>query len=334
VEKGKNEIARRALRPQTMHFNVDELIDALAPLAKLKDPGFAWDGSKYPKESRGLGIDATQLKEHQSPLSLILSASPSGFPSMGALRKVFEALQDKFNVFDLKACVPCFSVAANAADRWRIMCKDVYLLAKGSRKASAEDLAVLKPLTDMIVFKNEQKDTTEIGVDDVDKMFPDMPSDSERETGSAAPDACDVARKCPLCIALLGLRGKTVETDSSADEGLSIPGAKKGEQRKSTMAAEGRRSRLSQPAGSAEKKRKWSIIPIEKRRTMPIAPPLKIATRSAIFGDPSRHVITLTMKGGRSVISNIGTEADSKRYEPILEKVRGSRRNHDDWRSD
>ena len=66
---------------------------------RLRDPGFAWDGSSYPQGRRGLAVCRDSLILHSEPLEFILTSAPSGFPSHSKLQYMFQHLQGLYRIF-------------------------------------------------------------------------------------------------------------------------------------------------------------------------------------------------------------------------------------------
>jgi hypothetical protein len=99
--------------------------------AKLKDPGFMWDGSSYTKGRAG-AADVQGLLAHSRPLTALLKLAPSGFPSHGLLRQALLELHTSERIFERVGADNAWKVATEAADLWRVMCKHVYNVSKST----------------------------------------------------------------------------------------------------------------------------------------------------------------------------------------------------------
>ena len=120
--------SRRAPRPKTLHVPVADLFDAWAPLARLRDTSFEWDGSAYSKPSRNLSCDRSGLEAHKDALMELVRLAPTGFPAHASVREALLQLDSRFNIFAGQSNT--FKVASDAADVWRVMCRDLYDLKK------------------------------------------------------------------------------------------------------------------------------------------------------------------------------------------------------------
>ena len=99
----------------------------LTPLAELRSPGdFSWDGDTYPNTKRGLKPDAEALAGHAKPLEKMLSLAPTGYPSHSNLRTALLILQRKFQILSDATQ----GALDRCTDQWKIMMKDVAVLAK------------------------------------------------------------------------------------------------------------------------------------------------------------------------------------------------------------
>ena len=136
------EPARRK-RPPTCHFDVASLVDGWKKLASLKSCGFAWDGSDYPNDRRGRVACIPSLIRHKEALGVLVHIAPSGFPSWSRLRQALESLAREFKIFDGQ---DAFRLSMLAADRWRIMAKDIYNLARSGYAEETNILPVVKKI--------------------------------------------------------------------------------------------------------------------------------------------------------------------------------------------
>ena len=125
--------------PRPKQYKVDEtaLFSQWGVLANLKKTGFEWDGSDYTKASRALSQDESGLVTYHEPLVPLLKQAPSGFPTFHSVRQVLHMLHTKYNILGDIPEKQEFSYVSDAADKWRIMCKDVYEQKKRSRISSA-----------------------------------------------------------------------------------------------------------------------------------------------------------------------------------------------------
>lgn len=114
-------------RPRTSHFAVHGLVDKWQALVELRDPGFNWDGSSYPKGNKAVNIDA--LEAYARPLQGLLEMAPSGFPSHGDLRNTLSFLQSKYGIFSRDKRVTQ-RTCDEAAEAWRLMAKHIYNIKK------------------------------------------------------------------------------------------------------------------------------------------------------------------------------------------------------------
>ena len=140
--------SKRVPRPLTGYFKDMELVKAWKDLLNLRDPGFSWDGSRCEKPPRGTAVNEDGLMLHAAPLTALLKLCPSGFPSHSDLRKGFILVQKKFHVFDCSEA-NLDRVAAESANTWRTMTRDVYTLKKNSVEVEPD----LKKLVDLIVLR-------------------------------------------------------------------------------------------------------------------------------------------------------------------------------------
>ena len=133
-------------RPVTYQINPMKLADAFAALATLRDPGFDWGAADYGANRRGLVADEAGLARFKPGLLLILAEAPSGFPSWKRLKAMFLEVHRRHGVFGAACADPDLS-SHRAADRWRIMCADVY---KCARRKHCDDS--IKDLVSKIVL--------------------------------------------------------------------------------------------------------------------------------------------------------------------------------------
>ena len=137
--------ASRCPRPKNVNIDGASLFVAWEPWAKIKDPGFEWDGSDYAKACRSLAPDSGGLVLYMEPLKVLLKLAPTGFPTHASLRQVFEKLHNKYRILGQITPKQEWPAIADATDKWRVMCKDIYELKKKTAPPPE-----LKPLTDLI----------------------------------------------------------------------------------------------------------------------------------------------------------------------------------------
>ena len=120
-----------------------DLVRAWDGFAKLRKCGWGWHGSDYPNARRGSRVDEPGLVHHEIPLRELLKVAPTGFPAQSKLRMALEYLQLKHNIFGDLGAASLYQVASEAADRWRIMAKDVHGCAVNGYKTDALVLEVV-----------------------------------------------------------------------------------------------------------------------------------------------------------------------------------------------
>ncbi len=89
------------------------------------------------------------LKRHEKPLRVLLRLAPTGFPAFAKVKAALILMQERHKVFG-----PCENperMAVASADRWRIMTKDVYGLAR-----RGYDEALLADLVSMIQMEEDE----------------------------------------------------------------------------------------------------------------------------------------------------------------------------------
>ena len=173
----------RAPRPKTSYFDSEDLFEELRELSKLKDPGFKWDGSTYQKPTRSTSADHEGLFAHRKALEVLLKVAPTGFPSHSDLKATFVKLHKKEQVFEgvrTDDAGKTLKAATEAADIWRIMCRDLYNL----RKLEVKDHKV-QFLVDMIELSTKEDGST--GGDDI-VMCDDKDDDEQRSGVVSFPD--------------------------------------------------------------------------------------------------------------------------------------------------
>ena len=68
-----------------MGFDGQELATRWSIVAKLRNPGFSWDGGSYTANRNGSG-DVEGLRSYAQALIPVLDMAPTGFPSHASMR--------------------------------------------------------------------------------------------------------------------------------------------------------------------------------------------------------------------------------------------------------
>ena len=223
----------RSPRPPVVHVDCDALLHEWFFLAKLKDPGFEWDGTLYSKPSRALGSDQGSLMKHAAALKPLLQLAPSGFPSQSSLRLVFYRMEEEHQVFG--ANVVLNRVVEEACDLWRIMCRDIYNLKKNQSKIVAPGL---QEIVNMITLPGSRQQAaaassapscSPMGLAATAALF-NMSVEEEEEQQQKEEEEelqCDmecevmwIACKCPRCL-------PSPPEAAEDEESMEIPSAKR-----------------------------------------------------------------------------------------------------------
>ena len=258
-------------RPKTTRFNVCDLVEKWTPALQLRDPGFSWDGSAY---GRGRTVNLDGLAQYKVPLRALLTIATTGFPSHSDMRATFIYLQPKYGLL-------CHSKHVNAracdeaAEAWRAMCRDVYILRKGGAKDQRiQDLIDLielptvsscgsspgapsENLGEQIGSSSAKPDTATspgkpLDLDEVEALFADRASEVESDE---EVQIISIECKCDECLKkktqAASRRATTTTEGPTAPEGkreategsrpIPIPSAGFGAQRNETL----RRTRLT-----------------------------------------------------------------------------------------
>ena len=120
----------RAPRPRNVHFPPVGLANDLKELAGKKNVPWDWSGLTYESLIRAGQPDLQGLKLHAPVLKIILRAARTGFPSHPNLRETWIILQKEHQIIPNLTEAKTFTEMMRAADRWRILCRHVYGLAK------------------------------------------------------------------------------------------------------------------------------------------------------------------------------------------------------------
>ena len=162
----------RSSRPKTGYFSAEQLLAQWSKQLNLRDPGFAWDGSRMTSPMRGKSLDLDIIVAHRDGLRGLLALAPSGFPSHADLRAGLLEAHDKFGIF-VCGQQNVQHVANQAAENWRMLCRTVYKMKKrGVTKSKVQDLI------DMIEVNEKQSKMSDstastLHLDDVQAMFPE-----------------------------------------------------------------------------------------------------------------------------------------------------------------
>ena len=122
-----------APRPATIKFNPSVLTKKWDSLGQRRNPGFDWDGSSYTSCGRSLSPDVSSLCSHKEGLAPLIEVAATGFPSHLCLKTSLQQLHQKYNIFRETARLE--KLSCDSADRWRIMCRHLYDLAKSGTAA-------------------------------------------------------------------------------------------------------------------------------------------------------------------------------------------------------
>ena len=137
---------KRAQRPRVVPIDVGELVNAWGPLAQQRVTTFHWNGTLYGKPTRQTAADRDGLIAHKEPLMALLAVCPSAFPCHSGVRAALIEIDDKMLII---GCDRRFQhkIASEAADIWRVMCKDLYDLKKNPRAELPELQSILDAVT-------------------------------------------------------------------------------------------------------------------------------------------------------------------------------------------
>ena len=134
-------------------------LDEVKVLEKLDDirkgwtkNDFSWNGNHYEKGKRSQGPDRPALEKASPVLEVLVEAAPNCYPNFTDLRSILHVLHSKYNVLELgEAESDGWMEAGEAADMWRIQCKDLLTLRKQKKPPASE---VLRKLLALIVCEN------------------------------------------------------------------------------------------------------------------------------------------------------------------------------------
>ena len=85
-------------RSPQITINERQLYSDLAKLASDDTVAFQWDGSHYPKSSKGTGADRDAMSISVPVLEALVAAARSGFPCAKGVRRVLAALDQEFGI--------------------------------------------------------------------------------------------------------------------------------------------------------------------------------------------------------------------------------------------
>jgi hypothetical protein len=190
-----------AIRPQKARkrratiYKLDELAvyGKLEKLAKVRGPGFEWDGGHYTKQKRSWAPNREQLTIGTPVLQVLCEAAPSGYPCHQSVRNILIRLQTAYNVFELLPAsnteTIVFKIATDASDLWRIQAKHAAVLK--SSIADVDQVAddrlkkCMEALTDVKYGQVVQRKRKQDSVDDgqaVPAEFPDFEAGSNESS--------------------------------------------------------------------------------------------------------------------------------------------------------
>ena len=260
-----------------MHVSPETLYRRWEELARLRDCGFRWEGSSYGKPSRSLSSDEEGLAKHAPGLLALLGLAPTGFPAQASVRDALVKLHSQHAVFDCDSRM-VLRYASEAADVWRIMCRDCYELKKKkcrnptlqslmdlielpARSSSSADLDVACASSAPDTLVDDDNSSGALNAVDVLSLFPSF-ADFDHDAASGDDiEITGMTCTCEHCIG--GAAGALVEIEddnatspqiSGPAPHIPIPDARLGAQRKETLgAANGRRLRMKKKTTPKEK---------------------------------------------------------------------------------
>ena len=185
---GKEKAKGRLPRPRTVHFSCDALFSKWEKYALLRSPGFEFDGSAYGKPCRSLSSDVHGLIAHAGPLHDLVGLAPTAFPAQACVKDSLLLLQAKFKIFN---CQPYQEEkrASEAADVWRVMCKDLYLLKK--KQTNIPELQSTLDLIALPLLQSPSASSMDLGTQDLQE--PETPL-TTKDPMEKALDPSDVEK--------------------------------------------------------------------------------------------------------------------------------------------
>ena len=224
----------RKQRPRTIQLDPQALADGWDALASLRDCGFQWDGTEYPNEVRGRSPCKASLLQHKEALSVLLKQAPTGFPSHSRLRLALQILHGRHRIWG--DATDTFRMSVDAADRWRIMAKDVYCLAK----QHCTD-AQLSPLVRLVDISGNSGVATPITTtDDVAGMFPSLDDLVDRDSVSSMSGDDDegdvtIIKMVCCCAECRNSMAPVPISEDEAEKPMRIADATRGGQRRQSQ---------------------------------------------------------------------------------------------------
>ena len=187
----------RAPRPITMRFESSHLVEKLDPLAQKRRQRFCWTGASYESCSRSLAPNLPSLDKHTEVLKPIVEIAPSGFPSHPNLSGCLVALHWRHAIFEgVVQGSRVHTIAAQSADRWRIMARHLYDL----KKAQLDLRDSFPRIADILDLMDEPRASTATG-EEPPQSAPvgdslDLGSDTQKATNCG-----DIAGGIPMTAA-------------------------------------------------------------------------------------------------------------------------------------
>ena len=234
----------KRFRANQSPFNVNEMYELLAPIAKKRNLGFKWDGSDYPRK-RSSTPDVQHLEITCPVLEVLAMFAPNGYPSHSDLRKLLVLLDIKFHILQLGDNEDKrFQCAGDAADLWRIMTKHTLSLKQSKRTLKTElrkvvdSMVVDKPVeNDDIIFNDDGFPAISHIIFDDNGCPAHSPqsaaSPSSSASASASADSADgdgddcvliaITCSCANCRRESGEIGTPTEAHSEPDVDIYVP---------------------------------------------------------------------------------------------------------------
>ena len=127
----------KPVRYRSPQIAIDErqLYSDLAALASRTEPSpWQWDGSHYPKSSKGSGADRDAMHLSVAVLTALVAAAKSGFPCAKGLRRVLAALDQEFGIMKTSkdADNGQLQLTIIATDNWKRMLADMVHFKRNS----------------------------------------------------------------------------------------------------------------------------------------------------------------------------------------------------------
>ena len=144
-------------RYRSPQISIDErqLYSDLAVLASdggtLKTVAWQWDGSHYPKSSKGSGADRDAMTISVPVLEALVAAARSGFPCAKGVRRVLAALDQECGILKTSkdADKGQLQLTITATDNWKRMLADMVFFKRSSISVANPQLqAVIDSIVD------------------------------------------------------------------------------------------------------------------------------------------------------------------------------------------